>query len=174
MYRIRSVNPVFMRLFRTKNLVLSGVPFFIVIDHKVNPVCDRIDRIRFESVLPRRGWHREWNRRNCLPNCSLPGLISAYPRCLYWKVRNARYQILSWMPWQTSWMYPLTGCWVENEKNAVDASCAHTDGDVYFMPCFSLKKARNPESKTTGKSLKFPVFWKSINAHRLNTARYKM
>ena len=43
-------------------------------------------------------------------------------------------------------------------KNAVDASCAHTDGDVYFMPCFSLKKARNPESKTPGKSLKFPVF----------------
>ena len=38
---------------------LSGVPFFIVIDHKVNPVCDRIDRIRFESMLPRRGWHRE-------------------------------------------------------------------------------------------------------------------
>ena len=63
MYRIRSVNPVFMRLFRTKNLVLSGVPFFIVIDHKVNPVCDRIDRIRFESVLPRRGWHREWVAR---------------------------------------------------------------------------------------------------------------
>ena len=30
-----------------------------------------------------------------LANCSLPGLISAYPRCLYWKVRNARYQILS-------------------------------------------------------------------------------
>ena len=59
MYRVRSVNPIFMRLFRIKNLVLSGVPFFIVIDHKVNPVCDRIDRIRFESVLPRRGWHRE-------------------------------------------------------------------------------------------------------------------
>ena len=52
MYRIRSVNPVFMRLFRTKNLVLSGAPFFIVIDHKVNPVCDRIDRIRFESDIP--------------------------------------------------------------------------------------------------------------------------
>jgi len=45
--------------FSGKNLALSGVPFFIVIDHKVNPVCDRIDRIRFESVLPRRGWHRE-------------------------------------------------------------------------------------------------------------------
>lgn len=52
MYRIRSVNLVFMRLFRTKNLVLSGAPFFIVIDHKVNPVCDRINRIRFESDIP--------------------------------------------------------------------------------------------------------------------------
>ena len=33
MYRIRSVNPVFMRLFRTKNLVLSGVPFFKKLPH---------------------------------------------------------------------------------------------------------------------------------------------
>ena len=30
------------------------------------------------------------------------------------------------------------------------------------MPCFSLKKARNPESKILVKSLKFQVFWKSI------------
>ena len=147
MYRIRSVNPVFMRLFRTRNLVLSGVPFFIVIDHKVNPVCDRIDRIRFESMLPRRGWHREWNRWNCLPNCSLPGLISAYPRCLYWKVRNARYQILSWMPWQTSWMYPLTGCWVENEKTPSMRVALTPTAMFILCPVFPWKKQEIRKAK---------------------------
>lgn len=54
--------------------------------------------------------------------------------------------------------HPLKHAPAGRTKNAVDASCAHTDGDVYFMPCFSLKKARNPESKTPGRSLKFPVF----------------
>ena len=33
-------------------LVYGIKMFFIVIDHKVNPVCDRIDRIRFESDIP--------------------------------------------------------------------------------------------------------------------------
>ena len=147
MYRIRSVNPVFMRLFRTKNLVLSGVPFFIVIDHKVNPVCDRIDQIRFESVLPRRGWHREWNRWSCLPNCSLPGSISAYPRCLCWKARNARYQILSWMPWQTSWMYPLTGCWVENEKTPSMRVALTPTAMFILCPVFPWKKQEIRKAK---------------------------
>ena len=32
-------------------------------------------------------------------------------------------------------------------KNAGDASCAHTDGDVYFMPCFSLKKQEIRKAK---------------------------
>ena len=40
MYRIRSVNPVFMRLFRTKNLVLSGVPFLL--DGEVFSFCPYI------------------------------------------------------------------------------------------------------------------------------------
>ena len=104
-------------------------------------------------MLPRRGWHREWNRWNCLPNCSLPGLISAYPRCLYWKVRNARYQILSWMPWQTSWMYPLTGCWVENEKTPSMRVALTPTAMFILCPVFPWKKQEIRKAKQREKVL---------------------
>ena len=44
MYRIRSVNPVFMRLFRTKNLVLSGVPFLL--DGEFFPIPEYLNEWR--------------------------------------------------------------------------------------------------------------------------------
>ena len=162
MYRIRSVNPVFMRLFRTKKFSPFGRPV-LYSDRSQSESCLWSYRSNsFWKCVTEARLAQGMKQVELLAKLQLAGIDISVPALplLEGQKRpvsdielNALADILNV---SVDWL--LGREW----KNAVDASCAHTDGDVYFMSCFSLKKARNPESKTPGKSLKFPVFWKSI------------